>query len=69
MNEFPPQRQRGLLIHLVLIAVLGVINLIGFMTVIGALVTAPVSALALLKAYEKLSVVKIFPDARPDSPL
>ena len=52
-----------------LLAVLGVINLIGFMTVVGALVTAPVSALALLKAYEKLSVVKIFPDARPDSPL
>ena len=53
----------------VLFAVLGVINLIGFMTVIGALVTAPVSALALLKAYEKLSVVKIFPEARPDSTL
>jgi hypothetical protein len=52
----------------VLFVVLGVINLIGAATVIGGLVTAPVSAAALLKAYEKLSVVKIFPDARPDSP-
>jgi hypothetical protein len=53
----------------VLFAVLTLINLIGFATIIGALVTLPVSALALLKAYEKLSVVKIFPDARPDSPI
>ena len=30
MNEFPPQRQRGLLIHLVLIAVLGAISLTMF---------------------------------------
>jgi hypothetical protein len=54
----------------VLFGVLALINAIGVLTVIGVLVTAPVSALALLKAYEQLSVVKIFPDvARPDAPV